>query len=108
MRGLLGKKIGMTQIFDSEGHSVPVTVFKAGPCFVTQVKTSQIDGYFSIQAGFEDVNEKHVNNPQFGHFKKANISPKKYLAEFKPVKSFEYKKGQMFSVSIFYQPQTQL
>ena len=74
---------------------------KRVPCFVTQVKTSQIDGYFSIQAGFEDVNEKHVNNPQFGHFKKANISPKKYLAEFKPVKNFEYKKGQMFSVSIF-------
>ena len=74
---------------------------KQGPCFVTQVKTNEIDGYFSIQAGFEDANEKHVNNPQSGHFKKANISPKKYLAEFKPVQSFEYKKGQMFSVSIF-------
>ena len=61
MRGLLGKKIGMTQIFDSEGHSIPVTVFKAGPCFVTQVKTNEIDGYSSIQAGFEDANEK-----QFG------------------------------------------
>ena len=61
MRGLLGKKIGMTQIFDSEGHSIPVTVLKAGPCFVTQVKTNEIDGYSSIQAGFEDANEK-----QFG------------------------------------------
>ena len=101
MRGLLGKKIGMTQIFDSNGHSIPVTVIKAGPCFVTQVKTKKIDGYSSIQAGFDDANEKHVNNPQAGHFKKANIAPKKYLAEFKPVQSFEYKKGQMFSVSIF-------
>ena len=101
MRGLLGKKIGMTQIFDSEGFLLPVTVIKAGPCFVTQIKTNEIDGYFSIQAGFEDATEKHVNNPQSGHFKKANISPKKYLAEFKPVKFFEYKKGQMFSVSIF-------
>ena len=101
MRGLLGKKIGMTQIFDTEGHSIPVTVLKAGPCFVTQVKTIEIDGYSSVQAGFEDANEKHVNEPLAGHFKKSNISPKKYLAEFKPVQSFEYKKGQMFSVSIF-------
>ena len=101
MRGLLGKKIGMTQIFDSDGNSIPVTVFKAGPCFVTQVKTNEIDGYSSIQAGFEEASEKHVNNPQSGHFKKANIAPKKYLAEFKPVQSFMYKKGQIFSVSIF-------
>ena len=101
MRGLLGKKIGMTQIFDSEGHSIPVTVFKAGPCFVTQIKTNETDGYHSIQAGFEDLNEKHVNSPQSGHFKKANIAPKKYLAEFKPVLSFDYKEGQMFKVSIF-------
>ena len=101
MRGLLGKKIGMTQIFDSKGHLIPVTVFRAGPCFVTQVKTNEVEGYSSIQAGFEEANQKHVNNPQSGHFRKANISPKKYLAEFKPVESFEYKKGQMFNVSIF-------
>ncbi len=101
MRGLLGKKIGMTQIFNSEGHSIPVTVFKAGPCFVTQVKTNEIDGYSSIQAGFEDAKEKHVNKPQSGIFKKANIVPKKYLAEFKPVHSLKYKKGQIFGVSIF-------
>ena len=73
MRGLLGKKIGMTQIFDYEGHSIPVTVLKAEPCFVTQIKTIEIDGYSSIQAGFEDANEKHVNNPLSGHFKKSNI-----------------------------------
>ncbi len=101
MRGLLGKKIGMTQIFDFNGHSIPVTILRAGPCFVTQVKTNEIDGYSSIQAGFEDAKEKHVNNPQLGHFKKSNISPKKYLAEFEPVQSFEYKRGQIFSVSIF-------
>ena len=57
MRGLLGKKIGMTQIFDSDGHSIPVTVFRAGPCFVTQVKTNEIDGYSSIQAAFEEAKE---------------------------------------------------
>ena len=101
MRGLLGKKIGMTQTFDSEGLLIPVTVIKAGPCFVTQVKTNETDGYSSIQAGFEDANEKHVNNPRFGLFKKANIAPKKYLAEFIPVRNFEYKRGQIFSVSIF-------
>ena len=101
MRGLLGKKIGMTQIFDSEGLSIPVTVFRAGPCFVTQIKTNETDGYQSIQAGFQEIREKHVNSPQSGHFKKANIAPKKHLAEFKPVQNFEYKMGQMFSVSIF-------
>tara|TARA_Y100001935_G_C17310534_1_gene515737 strand:- start:1231 stop:1851 length:621 start_codon:yes stop_codon:yes gene_type:complete len=101
MRGLLGRKIGMTQKFDSDGNLIPVTILKAGPCFVTQLKTNKTDGYFSVQVGFEDSNGKHTNNPMSGHFKKSNVKPKKFLAEFKPVKSYNYKTGQKFSVSIF-------
>ena len=63
MRGLLGRKIGMTQKFDSDGNLIPVTILKAGPCFVTQLKTNNTDGYFSVQVGFEDSSGKHTNNP---------------------------------------------
>ncbi len=101
MRGLLGRKIGMTQKFDSDGNLIPVTILKAGPCFVTQLKTNKIDGYFSVQVGFEDSNDKHTNNPMSGHFKKSKVKPKKFLAEFKPVQNYNYKTGQKFSVSIF-------
>ena len=101
MRGLIAKKIGMTQTFNSVGTLIPVTVLQAGPCFVTQVKTEKIDGYDSIQLGFEDKKEKHSNQPLNGHFKKSNLTPKRILAEFLPVPNFDYKAGQKFGVSIF-------
>ncbi|MAV16200.1 MAG: 50S ribosomal protein L3 [Candidatus Marinimicrobia bacterium] len=101
MRGLIAKKIGMTQTFNSFGTLIPVTVLQAGPCFVTQVKTEKIDGYDSIQLGFEDKKEKHSNQPLNGHFKKSNLTPKRILAEFLPVPNFDYKAGQKFGVSIF-------
>ena len=101
MRGLIAKKIGMTQTFNSVGALIPVTALQAGPCFVTQVKTEKIDGYDSIQLGFEDKKEKHSNQPLNGHFKKSNLTPKRILAEFLPVPNFDYKPGQKFGVSIF-------
>ena len=79
MGGLLGKKIRMTQVFDESGEVHPVTVVAAGPCFVTQVKTSEVDGYNAIQLGFSEIKEKHLKNPQAGLFKKLNIKPLKYL-----------------------------
>ena len=101
MRGLIGKKIGMTQIFNESGVSVPVTVVEAGPCVVTQVKTLSNDGYDAIQVGYQDLKEKHSNRPQLGHFKKGKIKPKRFLAEFVPVSNYNYEAGQEFGVSLF-------
>ena len=83
MKTLIGKKVGMTQIFDDKGRVVPVTVIEAGPCVVAQVKSVETDGYNAIQLGFEDVKESKVNKPEKGHFAKANIAPKKHLREFR-------------------------
>ncbi len=83
MKTLIGKKVGMTQIFDEKGRVVPVTVIEAGPCVVAQVKSVETDGYNAIQLGFEDVKESKLNNPEKGHFAKANIAPKKHLREFR-------------------------
>ena len=82
-KGLIGKKIGMTQIFDEAGNVVPVTVVEAGPCTVTQIKTMENDGYEAIQVGFVDVKESRVNKPMKGHFDKADVAPKKTLKEFR-------------------------
>ena len=82
-KGLIGRKVGMTQIFDEKGLIVPVTVIEAGPCVVAQVKTVETDGYNAIQLGFGDVKDKHINKPEKGHFAKANIAPKKHLREFR-------------------------
>ena len=82
MAGLLGHKIGMTQIFDDEGLSVPVTVVQAGPCYVTQIKTVETDGYDAVQLSYQDKKEKRVTNPAKGHFAKASVTPKRYLREF--------------------------
>lgn len=101
MRGLIGKKVGMTQVYTDEGVMVPVTVVEAGPCVVTQVKTVDNDGYEAIQVGYGDKKEKHVNKPLEGHFKKANTSPKKFLAEFDAIPGFDYKEGQEFDASLF-------
>ena len=101
MRGLIGKKIGMTQVFSDNGTLVPVTVVEAGPCVVTQVKTKNSDGYDAVQIGYSDLKNKHSNKPLSGHFKKANVSAKRFLAEIQPVSNYDYKAGQQFGVSLF-------
>ncbi len=83
MKTIIGKKVGMTQIFDEKGKVIPVTVIEAGPCVVAQVKTVETDGYNAIQLGFGDVKESKINKPEKGHFAKANIAPKKHLREFR-------------------------
>ena len=98
MPGLLGKKIGMTSVF-SEGKNVPCTVIEVGPCVVTQVKTIETDGYEAVQVGFMDKKEKHTTKPEAGHFKKAGVTPKRHLAEFKF--DTEYKLGDEIGVDFF-------
>ena len=83
MKAIIGRKVGMTQIFDDKGRVVPVTVIEAGPCVVSQVKSVETDGYNAIQLGFGDVKESKINKPEKGHFAKANIAPKKHLREFR-------------------------
>lgn len=82
-KGIIGKKLGMTQIFDENGLVIPVTVIEAGPCYVTQKKTADKDGYEAVQLAFEDAKEKQVNKPAAGLFKKAGVSAKKHLKEFR-------------------------
>ena len=82
-KGIIGKKIGMTQIFDEIGNVIPVTVIEAGPCVVTQKKTTENDGYDAVQLGFGAVKEKHLTKAEIGHFKKANTENKKHLKEFR-------------------------
>ena len=82
-KAILGRKIGMTQIFDEDGKVIPVSVVIAGPCVVVQKKTEEKEGYNAIQVGFEDIREKLVNKPEKGHFAKANIAPKRFLRELR-------------------------
>ena len=82
-KGIIGKKLGMTQIFAENGEMIPVTVIEAGPCYVVQKKTVDTDGYDAVQLGFEDIREKLVNKPAAGHFKKAGVSAKRHLKEFR-------------------------
>ena len=82
-KAIIGKKVGMTQIFDESGKVIPVTVVEAGPCVVTQKKTEETDGYTAVQLGFEDVKESKLTKPEAGHLKKAGVEAKKYLKEFK-------------------------
>lgn len=82
-KGIIGKKLGMTQIFAEDGSVIPVTVIEAGPCFVTQKKTAETDGYEAVQLAFEDIREKLVNKPLAGHFKKAGVAAKRHLKEFR-------------------------
>jgi large subunit ribosomal protein L3 len=98
MAGLLGKKIGMTSAFNAEGKDIPCTVIEVGPCVVTQVKTLEKDGYVALQLGFEDKKEKHTTKPESGHFKKAGVAPKRYLAEFKEFET-AYNAGDVITVS---------
>ena len=86
MSGIIGKKVGMTSIFDAEGKNIPCTVIEAGPCVVTQLRTAEKDGYKAIQLAFDDKKEKNTSNPLKGHFAKANTTPKRKLVEFKRLK----------------------
>ncbi|ERK32525.1 MULTISPECIES: 50S ribosomal protein L3 [Clostridium] len=100
-KAIIGKKIGMTQIFDANGKVVPVTVVEAGPCVVVQKKTTEKDGYEAIQVGFGDIREKLVNKPRKGHFAKANVALKRTLKEFRLEDISSYEIGQEIKVDIF-------
>ena len=101
MRGLIGKKMGMTRVFDENGNIVPVTVLQAGPCMVIQIKTTQKDGYEAVQVGYGERKPKHMTKPLQGHFDAAGVPAQKVLAEFDKVPGFEYKTGQAFHVGLF-------
>ena len=96
--GLLGNKIGMTQIFDEFGNVIPVTILKIGPCVVTQIKTILNDGYNAIQIGYENVPSKYLTQSQLGHLQKSNIQPLKYLKEFRVNNPEDFQIGQILSV----------
>ena len=98
--GLLGNKIGMTQIFDELGNIIPVTILKVGPCFVTQIKTEATDGYNAIQIGYNNVSSKSLNQPKLGHLQKSNIQPVKYLKEFRVSTDQEFEIGQILKVDL--------
>ena len=99
-KAILGKKVGMTQIFDKNGRAIPVTVVEAGPCTVVQVKTKDADGYEAIQLGFGEVKEKKLIKPTKGHFTKANVTPKKHLREFR-LEEISYNVGDEIKADIF-------
>ena len=100
--GLIGNKIGMTQIFDELGNIIPVTILKVGPCIVTQIKTKEKDGYDSIQMGYGNVSSKSLTQPEIGHLQKSNIQPLKYLKEFRfRNKDKEFQIGQVLNVDLF-------
>ena len=99
--GLLGNKIGMTQIFDESGNIIPVTIVKVGPCVVTQIKTTLSDGYNAIQIGYLNVASKTLTQPQLGHLQKSNIQPLKYLKEFRVNNPEDFTVGQVITASSF-------
>ena len=99
-KAILGRKVGMTQIFDENGKAIPVTVVEAGPCTVVQVKTKDTDGYEAIQLGFGEVKEKNLIRPIKGHFTKANVTPKKHLREFR-LEEISYNVGDEIKADIF-------
>ncbi len=99
--GILGTKLGMTQIFDDKGRSVPVTVVQAGPCPVTQIKTTQTDGYNAIQLGYGETREKSLNQPELGHLKKSESAPLRHLKEYRLDDVSSYELGQTLSVAQF-------
>ena len=99
--GLLGNKIGMTQIFDESGNIIPVTILKVGPCIITQVKTTLNDGYNAIQIGYGNLSTKSLTQPQLGHLQKSNIQPLKYLKEFRVNNPADFNVGQVLNVESF-------
>ena len=100
-RAIIGKKVGMTQIFDATGKVIPVTVVEAGPCTVTQIKTVEKDGYASIQLGYADISDKKLTKPMKGHFAKANVGAKKYLKEFRLADCTKYNVGDIVKADVF-------
>ena len=99
--GLLGNKIGMTQIFDESGNIIPVTILKVGPCVVTQVKTKSKENYDSIQIGYGNIASKKLTQPELGHLQKSNIQPLKYLKEFRTTEQDEFTVGQVLNADLF-------
>ncbi|AKX95320.1 50S ribosomal protein L3 [Neomoorella thermoacetica] len=100
-KGILGKKIGMTQVFDETGRAIPVTVIQAGPCVVIRKKETSTDGYDAVQVGFEPVKERKVNKPLLGYFNKAGVTPFRYIREFRLENSGEYQVGQEIKADVF-------
>jgi large subunit ribosomal protein L3 len=101
VRGLLGEKLGMTQVWDAANRLVPVTVVKAGPCVVTQVRTPDVDGYSSVQLGFGAVDPRKVNKPLGGHYAKAGVSPRRHLVELRTADASSYTLGQEVTAEVF-------
>jgi len=101
MKGLLGEKLGMTQVWDENNRVVPVTVVKAGPCVVTQIKTPEQDGYSSVQIAFGAIDPRKVNKPATGHFTKAGVTPRRHLVELRTDDASEYAVGQELAVDTF-------
>ena len=99
MPGLIGKKIGMTSVFDANGKNIPCTVIEAGPCVVTQIRTEEVDGYAAVQLAYDEKKEKHTSAPMLGHFKKANTTPKRKLVEFENNYNKELQLGDTITVS---------
>ena len=100
-KGIIGKKLGMTQIFDEVGNVIPVTLIEAGPCEIAQKKTVENDGYDAVQLAYCDAKEKHLTKAELGHFKKAGISPKRHLKEFRLDDTSAYEVGSKISVDTF-------
>jgi large subunit ribosomal protein L3 len=100
-KGVLGEKLGMTQVFDDEGRIVPVTVVQAGPCVVTQLRSQEKDGYTAIQIGYGQIDPRKVNKPRTGHFEKAGVTPRRYLVELRADDTTEYELGQEITVEVF-------
>jgi large subunit ribosomal protein L3 len=100
-KGVLGEKLGMTQVFDDEGRIVPVTVVQAGPCVVTRVRTPESDGYSAVQIGYGQIDPRKVNKPLTGHFEKAGVTPRRHLVELRTDDATEYELGQELTVEVF-------
>lgn len=101
IKGILGTKLGMTQIFDENNRVVPVTVVEAGPCVVTQVRTKETDGYDAVQIAYGEIDPRKVNKPEAGHFKKAGVTPRRHSVEIRTPDAFSYEVGQSVGVDIF-------
>lgn len=101
VKGVLGTKLGMTQVFSAEGKIVPVTVVKAGPCFVTAVRSAPVDGYSAVQLGYGELNPRKLNKPRRGHLEKAGVNPVRYLVELRTDDATEYTLGQRLEAEVF-------
>ncbi|MBA3411362.1 MAG: 50S ribosomal protein L3 [Geodermatophilaceae bacterium] len=101
LKGILGEKLGMTQVFDDANRIVPVTVVKAGPCVVTQVRTPELDGYSAVQLGFGAIDPRKVNKPDAGHFAKAKVTPRRHVVELRTADASDYEVGQEITAELF-------